>query len=79
MRSSIVKWGNSLALRLPKYLAADVNLAEGTPVELRVDGGSLVVTPSRPKYRLEDLLARTGPEHRDDEIDFGGPVGNETW
>ena len=79
MRTAIAKWGNSLALRLPRTLAADARLYEGTPVELRVEGDKLVVRPARPKYRLCDLLAQMKPEHKHGEVDWGKPSGEEEW
>ena len=79
MNASIAKWGNSLALRLPRNLAADARMMEGTPVTLTVEGGRLIVTPSRPKYRLSDLLAQVTPENRHEEADWGGPRGSEAW
>jgi antitoxin MazE len=56
MQTVIAKWGNSLALRLPRHLAAAAKLHDGTSVELTVEGGNLVIRPSRPKYQLADLL-----------------------
>jgi antitoxin MazE len=79
MRTEIAKWGNSLAVRLPKSLAADLGLSEGVPVELSIDAGRLVVAPARPKYRLADLLAQITPENRHDEVDWGAPKGTEEW
>lgn len=77
--NAISRWGNSLALRVPKHIAEEAHLHDGMPVEMRVSQGSLVVTPSRPKYRLEDLMARFKPEHRHEEVEFGDPVGEEEW
>jgi antitoxin MazE len=79
MRTEIAKWGNSLAVRLPKSIAADMGLSEGVPVELSIDAGKLVVAPARPKYRLADLLAQIIPENRHDEVDWGAPKGTEEW
>jgi antitoxin MazE len=75
MRAAIAMWGNSLALRLPRRLAADADLRAGTPVELVLREGSLVVTAAKRKYRLEELLARV--PGREQEVDFGAPVGEE--
>jgi len=47
MRAHVRKWGNSLALRLPRTLAADANLEDGSPVELTLDRGRLVAAPPR--------------------------------
>ena len=79
MRSEIAKWGNSLALRLPKPVAADAGFSEGTPVELSVQNGKLIVAPARPKYRLADLLAQITPDNRHEEVDWGAPEGTEEW
>ena len=78
MQNHIAKWGNSLALRLPRHVAADVGLHEGTVVELRVQGGSLVVRPARPKYKLSELLAGHKTS-RDEEFDWGEAQGEEEW
>ena len=79
MRASIAKWGNSLALRLPKGLAEDARLVEGATVDLRVENGTLVVAPARKRYRLADLLAESKPETGHGETDWGAPRGKETW
>ena len=77
MRTSIGKWGNSLALRLPRKLAEDIGLVEGATVDLRVEGDALVVVSARKRYRLADLLAETKPEARHGETDWGAPRGKE--
>jgi antitoxin MazE len=79
MQTAIAKWGNSLALRLPRNVAADARLYEGTPVELRVEGERLVIVVARPKYRLADLLAQLKPEHAHGETDWGPARGEEEW
>src|SRR5690348_14584090 len=45
MRATICKWGNSLGLRIPRGLAEDAGLAEGSVVELRLEDGRLVAEP----------------------------------
>jgi antitoxin MazE len=79
MRAAISKWGNSLALRLPKSLAEDAGLSEGTMVDLHLDGDRLVIAPSRPKYRLAELLAEHKQGHRHEETDWGKAEGEEVW
>ena len=79
MQTTIAMWGNSLALRLPKHLAADARLYEGASVELLVEGTALVIRPTRPKYRLADLLAGIKPENLHKEEDWGGRRGEEQW
>ena len=79
MQLAIAKWGNSLALRLPRHVAQDANLTEGAPVELSVRDGTVVVTPVRKKYKLDELLSQMSAEHRHTETDWGGAQGDEAW
>jgi antitoxin MazE len=79
MQAAIAKWGNSLALRLPRNLAADAHLHEGTRVELRLEGEALIVRPARPRYRLQDLLSQLKPRNTHQEVDWGEPRGEEAW
>jgi antitoxin MazE len=78
MRGEISKWGNSLALRIPKALASESRLVEGSVVEIAVEGGRIVVTPAAdPDYSLEELLAGVTKSNIHGEVDFGRPVGKE--
>lgn len=82
MQATISKWGNSLALRLPKHVADQVRLAEGTTVELEIDDGTLKVIPSRKKFKLSELL-ESEPKRKasaaSTEVDWGNPSGDEVW
>jgi antitoxin MazE len=75
----VTRWGNSLAVRIPKALAEQTDLREGSEVELRVIDGALTVRPRAPSYDLEELLAQITPENRHDEVDWGEPQGKEAW
>ena len=80
MQARIQKWGNSLALRIPKAFALEVGLKEDGDVELSVQRGRLVVEPpATPSYTLEELLADVRPSNLHGETDWGPPVGKETW
>lgn len=80
MRAKIQKWGNSLGLRIPKALAEELSVTEGSAVELSVKDGRLVAAPERRKrYTLAELLAGVTPENRHPETDFGPPRGKEIW
>jgi antitoxin MazE len=79
MRSRISKWGNSLALRIPKALGTEVELKDGTEVELSVQDGSIIITPVSSNYQLEDLIQGITPENRHSETDWGTPKGAEVW
>lgn len=80
MRARVQRWGNSLALRIPKAFATETALESGSEVELTLDEGRLVVTPlAAPSYELEDLLAQVTPENLHSEVDTGLSVGDEAW
>jgi antitoxin MazE len=80
MKTRVQKWGNSLALRIPKSFADEVGLQRETSVEVSLDGGKLVITPvSRPELTLEQLLAEVTEDNLHQEVDTGTAVGNEAW
>ncbi len=80
MITKIQKWGNSLALRIPKAFADSVGLGPGTEVELIMEDEKLVIVRSPASHPdLEDLLSLITSENMHEEIDFGGPVGREAW
>ena len=80
MRVRVQKWGNSLALRIPKPFAEDAGVREGTVVGLSVSEGRLVAAPIRArKIRLKDLLAKVAKANLRDEVETGPPVGREVW
>ena len=65
MKAKIAKWGNSLAVRLPRQYADELGLKAGSEVELKRRGSRLAISPvpppKIPQYRLEDLLAQIKP------------------
>ena len=80
MRTRIQKWGNSLALRIPKAFATEVGLQRETPIEVSLADGKLIITPvANPKPTLKQLLAKVTRENLHHEVDTGPAVGNETW
>lgn len=80
MKTRIQKWGNSLAVRIPKSFAAEARLAEETPVELSLVEGKLLVQPLTPKQpTLEELLRDVTDENLHGEWDTGPSVGREVW
>ncbi|MBM3148640.1 MAG: AbrB/MazE/SpoVT family DNA-binding domain-containing protein [Chloroflexi bacterium] len=80
MKARVQKWGNSLALRIPKSFADEVGLQKETPVEVSLADGKLVITPvAKPKPTLRQLLAKVTKENLHHEIDTGSATGNETW
>jgi len=79
MRVAIRKWGNSLALRIPRGLAADTRLESGSEVELAIERGRLVVTPVPSERSLVELLSAVTDENTHGEVQTGGRVGHEVW
>lgn len=79
MLARVQKWGNSLALRVPKALASEVGLEENSQVELKLVGETLVVTPVKPQWTLDELLAGVTEENVHGEVDWGPSVGAEQW
>ena len=80
MRTQVQKWGNSLALRIPRAFALELGLGADAEVELTLEEGRLVLQPHASReHRLAAFLDRVTPENLHAEIDFGGPVGGESW
>jgi len=80
MRTQIQKWGNSLAIRIPKAYAADLGIEQNSAVEVSLEDGSLIIRPAdRVAYRLDDLLDSVTRENLHKEEDYGPPVGGEAW
>jgi antitoxin MazE len=75
----VTRWGNSLAVRIPKHLAEQTAITEGSEVELGVLDGAVTVRPKARSYTLEELLDQVTAENRHDEIEWGEPAGKEVW
>jgi antitoxin MazE len=80
MATRIQRWGNSLAVRIPKALAEEAHLGLGCAVDVTVVDGSVVVTPSAdPHYTLQELLAGVTKDNIHGEVGTGPAVGREAW
>jgi antitoxin MazE len=83
MKTEFVRWGNSLALRIPAAFAKEVGATEGKPAEMTVEDDALIIKVVRPRsrrrYRLEELVDRITEENRHAETDWGPAVGAEVW
>lgn len=78
MTTKIQKWGNSLGVRIPKDIAREINIREGSAVSFSVEGGELVMSHSKkPKYTLAELLKNFDKKTQHELIDWGPDVGNE--
>jgi len=80
MRKKIKKWGNSLAIRIPKPFAAEIGLEEDSPVELAVINDQLVIIPKQEgPLELEAMLEQVTEENKHSEAKTGPVVGREAW
>jgi len=80
MQTQIKKWGNSLALRIPKSFALNANLRQDELVDLSIDKERIIVTPiGKKEYSLDELLESVTESNLHGEFDTGAPVGKEIW
>ena len=80
MNQQVKKWGNSLAVRLPAQLSAELQLKENDRVEIRRDGDGLRIEKvAIEDPTLDELLAGITPETLHEEFDWGPAVGKEIW
>ena len=77
MRGVVKRWGNSAAVRIP---AAVLELRLDQPVDVREEGGCIVIEPLAPaRLDLMTLVAAITDNNRHDPVDTGHPVGRESW
>ncbi len=80
MRTRVQKWGNSLAVRIPKAFAAEIGLEEDVAVDLKLSNGRLLVEPARPpQASLGSLVRRITKKNLHAEVETGARVGRELW
>ena len=80
MKIRVQKWGNSLAVRIPKLLADEAGIRNGSIADIRRQDEGLVICPVKEEvYALEVLVNRITEENRHGEIGSGGCAGREAW
>ena len=79
MRAKAQKWGNSLAVRIPKAIADQAGVGEADDLDIAVVGEVIHIRRCRPAPVLADLLARVTPDNLHAETTFGAPQGREAW
>ena len=77
MKTNVRQWGNSIGVRIPKLLAQEIGIVDGTALEMDLVDGKIVMAKS--KLTLEGLLLGITAENRHEEIKIGAPKGNEVW
>jgi antitoxin MazE len=78
MRATISRWGNSLALRIPKSAIDAAGLREGDVVDVREDGGVLRIARSS-RIDIDEMIESIDPTTIHAEVNWGPPVGREMW
>lgn len=79
MTTTVQRWGNSLAIRIPKVFAQEAGLEENTEVEIGVRGCTLVVRQARKDWSLDELLAGITVSNLHGETGWGRRTGREVW
>lgn len=79
MRVTVNRWGNSLGVRIPRSVAEDAGIRDGSLVDVRFEDGRLIAVPVAEAVTLDELLAGVTPENLHGE-QFGDlPRGAEEW
>jgi antitoxin MazE len=77
--TKVQKWGNSLAIRIPRRFAEELMVQQGSEVDLSLDGDRLVIKPRRREPSLSALLAQVTDENIHAEVATGESTGREVW
>jgi antitoxin MazE len=78
MKAQMVKWGNSLAVRIPKPVAEKAKLKEGDALEIQAAEGCVELRRATRTPTLAQLVSRITPENRYPEVSTGAEVGKES-
>jgi len=80
VKTQLAKWGNSMAVRIPKAIAEAARLRPGDHLEMAVeDSGTLRIRKKKGKPKLSQLISGITPENLHRENDWGAPAGRELW
>ena len=79
MKAIIQKWGNSLAIRIPKNITKDLRVSEGSNIDIMVKNGNIVLSPRKKEYSLKEILKNITVENIHFEISTGDQIGAEIW
>lgn len=78
MNSKVQAWGNSLGVRIPKYIAEKMNFKAGVSVNIELDENKIVITPEK-NESLDDMVAKINKNNMHENIFDFDPVGKEVW
>ncbi len=77
LKTRVSKWGSSLAVRIPKAIAEEWGVKEGTQIELTRDGNG--VNLRKRKYDLDEMIASIDPDNLPPYLWDDEPRGKEVW
>lgn len=78
MRTRVSMWGNSLGIRIPQHMAAELGIEDASSVEISIENSRIVIRKV-PSYSLDDLLSKIKKDNLHGELDFGDRTGRESW
>ncbi|MEQ8201762.1 MAG: AbrB/MazE/SpoVT family DNA-binding domain-containing protein [Syntrophomonadaceae bacterium] len=73
----VAKWGNSLGVRIPQWVAEQAQISDGSIVEISCRDEAIIIKKKR--LSLEEMLSNITAENLHEEMDTGSPVGREVW
>ncbi len=82
MIAEIKKWGNSQGLKLTKQLLSDAQISVGDKVDIDIQKGQIVIAPVKSlekKHSLQELISLIPDDYQSSEVNWGSPIGKETW
>lgn len=79
MRAKVQKWGNSLAIRIPKAIADEAGIREQEEIDVEIKNKIISIRRSQKEPSLSQLVKAIKPQNLHGEIDFGARQGNEAW
>jgi antitoxin MazE len=71
------RWGNALAMRLPKSLAQQIGVVAGQTVSVTAEGDRLIIRAAPARWTLEDMVVGMTPKAMREAFDWGGDQGRE--
>lgn len=77
MEIVVKKWGSSLGIVIPKVIAKDLNLKDGSSLDIKDNNGSIIISPK--KNSLSDMISKINDSNIHNEVDSGNSSGKEIW
>jgi antitoxin MazE len=79
MITVVTKWGNSQGVRIPRDILDIADISNGDPVEITAEKNSIIIRKHHKRKSIRELFEGFDGAYAPEEMDWGGPVGNEVW